>query len=68
MLPDQLARVTRPPAEAGANACTSGFAGGTLGMQGIPHRYRHIPQPAFMADAANRAAFGEAQKFCFGLA
>jgi tRNA threonylcarbamoyladenosine biosynthesis protein TsaE len=66
MLPDQLARVICPLAKTGANAGARSFAGGTVGMQRIPHRHGHIAQPAFMADAANRAAFGDAQKLFFG--
>ena len=66
MLPDQLAGMIRTPNQTGANAGAGGFADATDNVQCIPHRHRHIAQPAFMADAANRAAFGDAQKFFFG--
>ena len=66
MLPDQLAGMILTPAQTGANAGTGGLADATDDVQRIPHRHGHIPQPARMADAANRAAFGDAQKFFFG--
>ena len=66
MLPDQLARVICPPAQAGAHAGAGGFTDATDDVQCISHRHGNIAQPAFMADAANWAAFGDAQKFFFG--
>ena len=66
MLPDQLTGMNFTPNQAGAHAGAGGIANATYNLQRIPHRHRHIPQPAFMADAANWAAFGDAQKFFFG--
>ena len=66
MLPDQFSKMILTPNQTGAHAGAGGFADATDNVQCIPHRHRHIAQPAFMADAANRAAFGDAQKFFFG--
>jgi hypothetical protein len=65
-LPDQLSVMILTPNQAGANAGAGGLAGETNSVQGIPHRHCHVAQPAFVADAANRAAFGDTQKVDFG--
>jgi tRNA threonylcarbamoyladenosine biosynthesis protein TsaE len=66
MLPDQLAGMMLTPNQAGANAGAGGFAGRTYSVQRVAHRHCHVAQPAFVADAANRAAFGDVQEFRFG--
>ena len=66
MLPDQFAFMIRTPNQASAHAGAGGFADATDNVQCIPHRHRHVAQPAFMADAANWATFGDAQKLFFG--
>ena len=66
MLLDHVARMIRPTAKTGQKA---GMAVGIIRAQrsqGITHRHRHIAQPAFMTDAADRAAFGHLQKLSLG--
>ena len=66
MLPDDFARMIRPTAQTRPKAGMAVCIICAQGSQGIPHGHCHIAQPAIMADAADRAAFGQAQKLGLG--
>src|SRR4051812_2587613 len=59
MLANERARVREARGQRGTSAFVAG-------PQRIAERHGHVAQPAFMADAADRAAFGVAEKLFLG--
>src|SRR4051812_4955505 len=59
MLPNERARVISPRLQRLANLRIASYA------KRIPKSHRDVPQPAFMPDAPDRAAFGAAQELFF---